>query len=417
MHPREAKMDSSVPVVVLKTVRGAFQHGDVCLARSLGRLGVPVYVFQNSDWAPTARSRYVRGTLTWNFATQTQEGSVAHLLEVGCRLGGRPILIPTDDVGAMLVGDHADKLREVFRFPEQRPGLARALASKKELFLLCKRVGVPAPETEFPSSRGEVLEFVERTRFPVVVKSIEAGYIPWTRGGQSVFIAEDVGELVGYYAEVEDPQHPNLMLQEYIPGGPDSIWMFDGYFNAESECLLGFTGQKIRQYPRYTGPTSLGECVPNALVDTAAREFLKRVGYRGIVDLDFGFDRRDGSYRLLDVNPRIGATFRLFVAANGLDVARALYLDLTGAPQSAREGRPGRRWVTENSDVLASAAYLREGALSVGEWIRSYRGVEEGAWFAWDDPVPFGLMCAGFPLKLARTAVKERLRKLAAVRC
>jgi len=48
------------------------------------------------------------------------------------------------------------------------------------------------------------------------------------------------------------------------------------------------------------------------------------VGYR--------FDARDGKYKLLDVNPRIGSTFRLFAAQNGLDVARALYLDVTAQP-------------------------------------------------------------------------------------
>src|SRR2546425_3495393 len=45
----------------------------------------------------------------------------------------------------------------------------------------------------------------------------------------------------------EDLEHPNLMLQEYIPGGEDSVWMFNGYFNEHSECLFGITGKKLRQ--------------------------------------------------------------------------------------------------------------------------------------------------------------------------
>src|ERR1043166_5579687 len=104
----------AVPVVVLKTVRGAFQHGDMGLVRSVGRLGVPVYVFQNAVWAPVARSRYVHGTLTWNFSTHSEEQSIAHLLAVGRKIGGRSILIPTDDAGAILVADHADALSEEY---------------------------------------------------------------------------------------------------------------------------------------------------------------------------------------------------------------------------------------------------------------------------------------------------------------
>jgi predicted ATP-grasp superfamily ATP-dependent carboligase len=379
-------------------------------------MGAPMYVFQDRRSSPTAYSRYVRGSLAWNFSQHADKESVAKLLEVGKQIGGRPILIPTDDIGAMLVGDYSDQLRQEFRFPIQPPGLARSLASKKKLFFLCKQTGVAAPETAFPASLDDVREFLTRSSFPVVVKSIDARYIPWNSGGQSVFIAHTRSELMSYYEKVEHAGQPNLMLQEYIPGGPDSIWMFDGYFNADSDCLIGFTGQKIRQYPPYTGPTSLGVYASNPLVDQGARDFLKRVGYRGIVDLGFRYDRRDGSYRLLDVNPRIGATFRLFLGANGLDVARALYLDLTGQPVPATSGRPGRRWMVENYDMLSALAYARDGALTFAEWVRSFRHVEEAAWFARDDPVPFALMCAGFPIKLARTAIKDYFARAGAAR-
>jgi D-aspartate ligase len=56
----------------------------------------------------------------------------------------------------------------------------------------------------------------------------------------------------------------------------------------------------------------------------------KEVRYQGIIDVDFRFGERDGRFKLLDVNPWIGSSsFRLFVADNGLDAPRALYLDLT----------------------------------------------------------------------------------------
>src|SRR5437588_4509574 len=100
------------PVLVLKTVRGAFQHGDLAIARSLGRLGAPVYVCQDHRFAPVARSRYVRGALTWNFAVHAPKQSVEYLLRVARKIGGRPLLIPTDDVGAMLVADFADTLTQ-----------------------------------------------------------------------------------------------------------------------------------------------------------------------------------------------------------------------------------------------------------------------------------------------------------------
>ena len=104
------------------------------------------------------------------------------------------------------------------------------------------------------------------------------------------------------------------MLQEYIPGGDDDVWMFNGYFDADSDCLVGFTARKLRQTPIHTGATSLGICLPNAEVHETTVRWMKRLGYRGILDIGYRFDARDGRYKVLDVNPRIGATFRLFVA-------------------------------------------------------------------------------------------------------
>jgi predicted ATP-grasp superfamily ATP-dependent carboligase len=163
--------------------------------------------------------------------------------------------------------------------------------------------------------------------------------------------------------------------------------MFNGYFDRKSDCVLGFTGQKLRQWPPHQGVTTLGICRHNAtVVDTTCR-FMKAVGYRGVLDIGYRWDARDGLYKVLDVNPRIGATFRLFVADNGMDVARALYLDLTGQPIDPGRQCEGRKWVVEDHDLFSAYCCRREG-LTFKDWIASYRGVEEGAYFARDDLLP-----------------------------
>ena len=44
-------------------------------------------------------------------------------------------------------------------------------------------------------------------------------------------------------------------------------------------------------------------------------DFMQAIGYHGILDIGYRRDQRDGSYKVLDVNPRIGCTFRLFAAS------------------------------------------------------------------------------------------------------
>jgi len=48
------------PVVVLGLSRGVFHHGVLGMARSLGRLGVPVHRVGRERLAPAGASRYVR---------------------------------------------------------------------------------------------------------------------------------------------------------------------------------------------------------------------------------------------------------------------------------------------------------------------------------------------------------------------
>jgi D-aspartate ligase len=164
--------------------------------------------------------------------------------------------------------------------------------------------------------------------------------------------------------------------------------MFEAYFDRSSDCVFGITGQKLRQYPPYTGMTSLGVCVRNEVVADQAKKLMRAVGYRGPLDCGFRYDERDGTYKLLDVNPRVGASFRLFVSNNDADVVTTMYLDLTGQEMPAWEPVEGRKWVAENSDVISSIVYWRNGELSLGGWLRSLRGVDETAWFTRDDLRP-----------------------------
>ena len=116
-------INHSTPVVILRSGH----HGGLGIARSLGRLGVPVYTVDEARWEPAFSSRYCRGRFVLNIDNGSPDRSVGALLEIGRKLGGRPILVPTTDQGAIWVGQHAAALREGFSFPRQDAALVRLL--------------------------------------------------------------------------------------------------------------------------------------------------------------------------------------------------------------------------------------------------------------------------------------------------
>jgi D-aspartate ligase len=395
--------DTSIPVVIL---HGAYQS--LGIARSLGRLGITVYSINKNASTPSLNSRYCRGKFVWDIDNASREENIQRLLYVAKEIGKRSILVPINDEGTIMVADYASVLSESYIFPNLSPQLIRALVSKKEMYFTAKKHGIPTPEACFPESKDDVEEYASYATFPVMLKEIYS--LVAERRMQSrtklMFVAKTKEELCDLYDRYEDLSNPNFMLQEYIPGAEDSVWMFNGYFNKRSDCLFGITGRKIRQYPAYTGATSLGVCLKNDIIAETTRRFMKNVGYQGMLDIGYRYDKRDGKYKVLDINTRIGATFRLFVGNNGLDVVRAEYLDLTGQRVPSSKIIEGRKWFVEDNDLSSSIRYYIDKNMGFREWVRSYRGVQEAAWFASDDLYPFFLMC--------KETVRDFLKRLRA---
>jgi predicted ATP-grasp superfamily ATP-dependent carboligase len=396
-------IDPATPVLALKA-----HHGTLGIARSLGRLGVPVHVVHSDPTHPAVCSRYVASAHRWDFSRAAAERTIERLLDLGKGLGAGTVLIPTSDDTAELVAEHAGVLRETFRFQANPPELVQALSNKRSLHALAMRHGIPTAETTFPQSLDDVRRFARDAVFPVMLKASD-GLRLQARTGKKMVIVRSADELLEQYQRLEDPAAPNLMLQEYIPGDDDTIWMFNGYFDARSACVFGVTGKKLHQFPVHTGATSLGVCFENPAVRELTCRLMKAIGYRGILDIGFRYDARDGGYKLLDPNPRIGQTFRLFVSREGWDVARFLYLDLTGQPLPVATPIEGRKWLVEDWDLESSLDYQREGLLRFAEWLGSLDGVEEGAWFAWDDWLPFQRMVRKFAHR-AIERIRRRLR-------
>jgi predicted ATP-grasp superfamily ATP-dependent carboligase len=271
---------------------------------------------------------------------------------------------------------------------------------------LARRSGVPTAQSVVPKSKDDVVRFLDTATFPVVVKATDAERLR-SRAGGTKFIVHSGSELQELYARAEDRDEPNLLIQEFIPGDD---WMFNGYFDQDSRCVFGITGKKLRRFPVNTGVTSLGVCLRNDKVEKQTVDFVKAIRYRGILDIGYRYDRRNGQYKVLDVNPRIGCTFRLFTDTKGMDVARALYLDLTGQSVAPAHAIEGRKWVVEDFDLFSALRSWRDRNLTLNDWMKSLRGVQESACFALDDPLPFLLMPLADCRELYRWLRRQRSR-------
>jgi D-aspartate ligase len=393
------RLDSNYPVLILKMSRGVIHHGALGVARTLGRLGVPVYAVVEDAYTPLARTRYLTKAFVWDSSPTDPESFVRGMSSIGESIARRSIIIPMDDLSAVYVAENAASLARWFITPQIPPQLPLQLANKAHLHALCAEIGIPSARSVIPLSIDDVRAFTEGAKFPVVLKTAEQ-WLP-LKDRFSTMVMQTPEQLFKFYEDHDYEAGQRLIIQEFIPG---EDWICHGYYNAEKNISLTFTGRKLRAYPTNAGSTALGVSIDNETLRCASEKLLKAVAYSGIIDMDWRKDERDGQYKILDCNPRVGMNFRMFENIAGIDVVRAQHLDLSGRHIENAAPIEGRLFTVESFHVLGFLRRMLGGA-SKQETVEHlpHKG-RELAWWSSDDPVPFLIMCVRlFKRPLGRT--------------
>ena len=373
-------LDTGMPAVVLWASRFPLQHSCLGVFRSLGRAGVPVYAVVGDAHAPVARSRYLRGQILW----QPDRGEryaqlLEHLMDFGRQLGKRSLIVCTSDEMAVFVARRRAILQEWFVLPEVDPKLPGQLADKDGLAELCRRHGMPTPPSVAVDTMAQLDAALDEFDIPVILKSTALrGQVQSVENTTLVQTREALLELARNWVEPFQ-----VLLQEYLPDEHCEDWFTHGYCDATSRAEVVFTGRKVRTWPVQGGATAAAYTAPELELVAVARLFCAQVGYRGIFDMDWRLDRRTGSYYLLDFNPRVGAQFRMFEDDAGVDVVRAMHLDLSGRPIPVGSQIDGERFVVEPWDLASLLSARRHPLDGMGG-----AGRPKGAWLASDDMAP-----------------------------
>ncbi|MFF5974092.1 ATP-grasp domain-containing protein [Streptomyces sp. NPDC012769] len=403
--------DTRVPAVLVRLDPNPFHHGTLGAARSLGRAGITVHAVVESPASPVARSRYLRGAhprpaepspaeltrLLLRIAAELAEPLPGSGCGRGVGDGPSPpaVLVPLDDITALFLAECRPELAGRYLQPDQSPEQLARVADKAQLAETCRVLSLPHPRTALPASPDEAAAMAWSLGLPVIAKWSRPWLLPVGGGLRSTTVVGSLAEVRELYART--PQAGSrLLLQERLPAGRDLDWFFHGYVDSAGGCSTGATGRKERSWPDGAGPTAVGRWTANPAVDGIARELIAALGYRGACDLDFRFDPTTGAYHLLDFNPRPGAQFRLFADRDGLDVVRAMHLDLTGRWVPSHLPAYGRRLVVENYAALSWLTSPRR------RYAPERRGGGEAAWFAADDPRPALAMLRSWLARAAR---------------
>ena len=348
------QFDTSAPLLICKTGSHPAHHGGLFLARSAGRVGIPVVAMVESRLTPLAASRYVAKRIP-PLPVEPSPGQfsayVKYVFEV---FGSKPVLAATDDEAAVLIDENAHDLSAWSHLPAQRVGLSRQVASKSDLPGLCSALGVRTPATAVPESMDDLISFGNTATFPLIVKSRESFSRRLSPQASATGVLWSMADLERY-AERFDPTIP-VVVQEYVPEEDRQNLIYQGLRCSHSDLIVSFTGTKLRDYPVGAGETTLSMSQTQNRLRTTCERLLEGLDYRGVCDIDVLVDRRDDSLRLIDFNPRFGANAGTFRMRNGIDLVRAYHLDLTGRPIPLAAQEDGVCFQVKARDDLARKA-------------------------------------------------------------
>jgi predicted ATP-grasp superfamily ATP-dependent carboligase len=114
----------------------------------------------------------------------------------------------------------------------------------------------------------------------------------------------------------------------------------------------------------------------------------RAVGLRGLGNVEFKRDLRDGKLKLIECNARFTAGNPL-VVSSGIDLGSFVYDRLAGlAAKPVGDYERGLRLWSPWDDFLAYHELRARGELSFGGWLRSLAHRQVLPIFAWDDPMP-----------------------------
>jgi predicted ATP-grasp superfamily ATP-dependent carboligase len=298
------------------------------------------------------------------------------------------VLFPTGDTETLILTKQYDALVPYYHFTSASYQLIDTLIDKQSLATLLEKYHIPHPMTVVVNPKSDVSSISKDLAYPCILKP---RYPTRFRLDfpTKVFQVTSPSEFVALVGKAAAKGHA-MIAQEIIPGNADAMFGFNAYYDRTGRVHGAFNYQRIREWPLGFGNGCYLRQVQDPQMERMTTSLLKPLKFHGIVDVEFRRDHRDGVLKFIEINPRLWMQ-NSFPARLGCNHAYLAYRDALGEtlPSSTQCNDSSVHWVFGAEDLQSSIASMRQGTLSMKEWLAAYRNKNVYATFSWDDPLPW----------------------------
>jgi len=121
-------------------------------------------------------------------------------------------------------------------------------------------------------------------------------------------------------------------------------------------------------------------------------KLLDALGYYGLSEVEFKYDSRDGTFKLLEINPRTWK-WHSIALLSGLNLPYLLYCDMNGDGYSEEPGTSkmasSGKWIDGYTDLYVSMKEMLLRNMTLREYVTTLAGNKVFGSLSSDDPLPF----------------------------
>jgi glycosyltransferase involved in cell wall biosynthesis/predicted ATP-grasp superfamily ATP-dependent carboligase len=393
--------DNVIPAVVL----GLSANG-LSIIRSLGRKGVPVIGISASRNEPASRSKFLKSYFIAPFPILEQREFLNFLITFGKKLNRKAVLFATADEYIEVISKYRETLSEYYNFLLPAKELVEALLDKKGAYELTRDLGLAYPKTYFVNNEDELKAISEKIGYPSILKPRFSHLWREKYTETKVSTANSQDELLENFRAIKE-DCLEVSAQEIIPGPDSNVYEFMAYLDKHSKPLAYFTCRKIRQYPPNFGIGCFSESKRHPKVTELGLDFLKKIGHKGLVHIEFKIDSRTNEPVFIEANLRTSFIGELSIAS-GIDLPYIAYKNLArrGAderPTPISEFQEGVKLLNFELDLGSFYRRWKNKELKLLSWMKSFQGKRLAhSYFSLDDTMPFLFVYIGFIKTLSR---------------
>ncbi len=273
-----------------------------------------------------------------------------------------------------LIVRHKEELEKDYILPFMEKELKEKLEDKESFYNICEKYNLDYPKTyivTYENKDNISLPF----SFPVALKpasSTEYSKVDF-KGKEKSYEIKSEEELKKVIENIYSSNYrAHLIVQDFIPGLDDTMWVLNCYSNKEGKVKMMCLGQCILEEHTPYGIGNYKAIISkgNEEIYKKIKAFLEEIKYVGYSNFDLKYDYRDGKYKLFEINIRQGRS-SFFTTAAGCNLAKYLVEDrILNLDKQTEYNYNAHLWLATPKNLLKKYIYNKNTLEEAGKLIK-----------------------------------------------